>query len=147
MEKEKATLNVVVDVKAVNYQNGNVMQSTGKLKTVFGGRGQIAMAEESLSFRGTDCTKSQMEVNYNSANIGEGEKNTEVQLEIKGGILTKEKELIDVVSANAGFTKSEILVAGNKTEDWLKVKMENSCDAKCAATESFYTHKTTEITK
>lgn len=143
MEKEKATLNVVVDVKAVNYQNGNVMESTGKLKTMFGGRGQIA--EESLSFRGSDCTKSQMEVNYNSVNIGEGEKNTEVQLEVKGRILTKERELIDVVSAKAGFTKSEILVPGNKTEDWLKVKMENSCDAKCAQTESYYTHKTTEI--
>jgi len=147
MEKEKANLTVVIGVKAINYQNGNVMESTGKLKTVFGGCGQTGMiADETLSFRGGDCGKASMEANYNSTSIGIGEKTTDVELGVKGRLLTEKKELVDVVEANASLTKTEIGIAGQKTEDWLKLKMENSCDAKCANSESYYTTKTTKIT-
>jgi hypothetical protein len=138
----KPNLNITLDVKAINYQNGNVMQTSGKLKTVFGGKGQIQ--EETLSFSGSDCSKSQMEMNYNSSDIAGAEKETEVELTINGRVLAGEKE-IDVVSATAGFTKSEVLDFAHKSEDYLKLKMENSCDAKCAASETFYNHKTIEI--
>lgn len=142
-EKTKPTLDVVVDVKAINYQNGNVYEAEGKLKTVFGGRGQIA--EESLTFRGTDCGKSQMEVDYNSASTGIGEKTTNVELDIKGRVLNERKELIDVVAANAKLAKTDTGIDGVKAEDWLKLKLENGCDAKCATTDSYYTHKTSEV--
>lgn len=32
--KQKPNLNVVVSVKAVNYQNGNVMESKGKITKI-----------------------------------------------------------------------------------------------------------------
>ena len=99
MEKEKANLCVKIEVKSTNYQNGNVMEAEGKLKTVFGGRGQVT--EDSLSFKGSDCGKASMEANYNSSATGEGEKNTEVELDIKGGIINAKKELIDAISAGA----------------------------------------------
>ena len=146
MEKEKANLNVKIEVKSTNYQNGNVMEAEGKLKTVFGGRGQVT--EDSLSFKGSDCGKASMEANYNSSATGEGEKNTEVELDIKGGIINEKKELIDAIAAGSKLTKADAgRELGVKTEDWFKLKMDNSCDTKCANTESFYTTKTSEISK
>lgn len=138
--EKKPNLNIKVDVKAINYQNGNVMESTGKLKTVFGGRDGVV--EESLSFKGTDCGKATMEANYNSTSQGTGEQTTDVELNIKGKILTDKKELIDVVEAESKLSKADAgNIGGPKTEDWLKLKLENGCDAKCATTESFYTHR------
>lgn len=142
MEKPKNGLNVVIDVKAINYQNGNVVEAQGKLKTVFGGKG--AITEESLSFKGTDCGKSQLEANYNSTSVGEYEKNTDVELDLKGRLL-KNGTYTDVIAANVKIAKADTGVEGTKNEDWLKLKIENSCDAQCAATESSYTHKTVEV--
>jgi hypothetical protein len=145
MENEKVTpnLSVTLNVKSVNYQNGNVMESTGKLKTVFGGAAQLI--EEGLTIRGSDCGKANMEVNYNGANIGNGDKNTDVEMEIKGRLLTQDSGLVDVVSAKAVLNETETLDFAHKSEEWMKLRMENSCDAKCATTESFYTHKKIEI--
>lgn len=139
-EEKKATLNIKVDVKAINYQNGNVLESQGKLKTVFGGRD--AIVEETLSFKGTDCGKATMEANYNSTSQGTCEQATDVELNIKGKILNDKKELIDVVEAESKLSKESAgNIGGPKAEDWLKLKLENGCEAKCATTESFYTHR------
>lgn len=137
---KKSSLNIKVDVKAINYQNGNVLESQGKLKTVFGGRD--AIVEETLSFKGTDCGKATMEANYNSTSQGTCEQTTDVELNIKGKILNDKKELIDVVEAESKLSKESAgNIGGPKTEDWLKLKLENGCEAKCATTESFYTHR------
>lgn len=139
-EDKKSSLNIKVDVKAINYQNGNVLESQGKLKTVFGGRD--AIVEETLSFKGTDCGKATMEANYNSTSQGTFEQATDVELNIKGKILNDKKELIDVVEAESKLSKENAAnIGGPKTEDWLKLKLENGCEAKCATTESFYTHR------
>lgn len=142
--KTKPNLNIQVNVKAINYQNGNVLESQGKLKTVFAGREGIL--EESLSFKGTDCGKASMEANYNSTSQAIGEQNTDVELSIKGKVLNAKRELIDVVEAESKLTKADAGVNENtKTEDWFKLKLENGCEAKCATTDSFYTHKTIEL--
>lgn len=139
-EDKKASLSIKVDVKAINYQNGNVLESQGKLKTVFGGRDGIV--EETLSFKGTDCGKATMEANYNSTSQGTCEQTTDVELNIKGKILNDKKELIDVVEAESKLSKeNDGNIGGPKTEDWMKLKLENGCEAKCATTESFYTHR------
>ncbi len=142
MEKEKSSLKVAVNVTATNYQNGNVFEAQGKLKTVFGGKGQI---EESLTFHGSDCGKPNMEVDYNSSFAGAMEQTNDVELDIKGRVLNSKKELIDIVGANAKIAKTEVITENVRSEEWLRLKMENSCDAKCATTESFYTHKISEI--
>lgn len=144
-EKTKPNLSVAVTVKAVNYQNGNVMESSGKITKT--GPDHVNVAEEdTLTFRASDCTKSSMEVNYNSSTTGTGEQATDVELDIKGGILNEKKEVVDVIATDA---KLKVVFGGKgqieKTEDWLKLKIENSCDAKCATTDSYYTTKTTEI--
>lgn len=139
-EEKKANLSIKVDVKAINYQNGNVLESQGKLKTVFGGRD--AIVEETLSFKGTDCGKATMEAHYNSTSQGTCEQATDVELNIMGKILNDKKELIDVVEAESKLSKENAgNIGGPKTEDWLKLKLENGCEAKCATTESFYTHR------
>ena len=147
MENLKPNLSVVVDVKAINYQNGNVIEGKGTITKTTSDRADIAN-EDSLTFRGSDCGKSTMEANYNSSTIGIGEQTTNVELGVKGRVLTDKKELVDVVEASS---KLKTVFAGrdknHKTEEWLKVKLENSCDAKCATTDSFYTTKTTEIVK
>lgn len=144
-DKLKPCFNAVVKVKAVNYQNGNVMETKGEITKSAAECAELK-GEDTLTFRGGDCGKAQMEINYNSSAKGTGEQTTEVDLEIKGRLLTDKKELVDVIASDAKLKtvfggKSAIV----KEEDWFKLKMDNSCDAKCASTESFYTHKTSEI--
>jgi len=144
-DKLKPCFNAVVKVKAINYQNGNVMETKGEITKSTAECAEIK-GEDTLTFRGGDCGKAQMEINYNSSANGTGEQTTEVDLEIKGQLLTDKKELVDVIATDAKLKT----VFGGKgqighTEDWLKLKIENSCDAKCANTESYYTHKTSEI--
>lgn len=141
MEKAKTGINVNIDVKATNFQNGNVFEGQGKLKTVFGGRD--AMTEERLTFKGSDCGTSQLEANYNSTSTGDYEKNTEVELDLKGRLL-KNGTIHDVIATNAKISKNDKGAEEIKNEDWLTLKIENKCDAQCATTESFYTNKTSE---
>lgn len=144
-DKLKPCFTAVVKVKAVNYQNGNVMEAKGEITKSAAECAEIK-SEDTLTFRGGDCGKAQMEINYNSAAKGTGEQTTEVDLEIKGRLLTDKKELVDVIATDA---KLKTVFGGKgavvKEEDWLKLKIENSCDAKCANTESYYTHNTSEI--
>ena len=144
-DKLKPCFNAVVKVKAINYQNGNVMETKGEITKSAAECAEIK-SEDTITFRGSDCGKAQMEINYNSSAKGTGEQTTEVDLEIKGRLLTDKKELVDVIATDA---KLKTVFGGKpanvKEEDWLKLKMDNSCDAKCASTESFYTHKTSEI--
>lgn len=144
-DKLKPCFNAVVKVKAINYQNGNVMETKGEITKSAAECAEIK-SEDTLTFRGGDCGKAQMEINYNSSAKGNGEQTTEVDLEIKGSLLTEKKELIDVIGSDA---KLKTVFGGKgaivKEEDWFKLKMDNSCDAKCSSTESFYTHKTSEI--
>lgn len=145
-EKVKPCFSAVVKVKAINYQNGNVMETKGEITKTAAECAEIS-GEDSLTFRGSDCEKPQMEVNYNSSAIGTGEQTTDVDLEIKGSVLIDKKE-VDVIAASS---KLKTVFGGKgqigKVEDWFKLKLENSCDAKCASTESYYTTKTTEISK
>lgn len=145
MEKNIKTLNVTVEVKAVNFQNGNVMETKATLTKTGDDRNSIA-DEDTLRFRGSDCGKANMEVDYKSSSQGTGEQTTEVDLEIKGGILKDRKDVIEVISAQSklktvfgGRNANEII------EDNLNLKIENGCDAKCATTDSSYTTKTSEI--
>lgn len=144
-DKLKPCFTAVVKVKAINYQNGNVMEAKGEITKSAAECSQIK-GEDTLTFRGGDCEKPQMEINYNSSAKGTDEQTTDVDLEIKGRVLTDRKELVDVIATDAKLKT----VFGGKgqielREDWLKLKIENSCDAKCANTESYYTHKTSEI--
>jgi len=145
-EKVKPNLSIKVDVRAINYQNGNVLEAHGKINKVFAEREGIV--EEALSFKGTDCGKASMEANYNSTTQATGEQTTDVELNVKGKVLNAKKELIDVVEAESKLTKADAGELDNtKTEDWLKLKLENGCEAKCATTDSFYTHKTIDLNR
>lgn len=146
---KKENLNIVVEVKATNYENG-------KLKTVFGGKGQITKEdtgrvsqndEDALTFRASDCGTPKIEVDYRSKSIGEGETKTTVEIDVKGQIPDKNKnELIDAISASSKLTKADAGRALDKAiEDYFTLKVEKSCDANCANAESYYTTKTTEI--
>ena len=149
MEK-KENLNVVVEVKASNYQNG-------KLKTVFGGKAHITKKddcrtlqndEDTVIIRGNDCEPSKMEADYKSTSIGKGEVLTNVEIELKGQIADSRGELIDAISAGAKLTKAD---AGRDIdqaiEDHYALKAERSCESGCAHVESTYTTKTSDIIK
>jgi hypothetical protein len=152
MENDKVNpnLKVVVEVTGTNYSNG-------KLKSVFGGKGQINKFNsereaqndrDAITIRATDCTP-KLEAEYNSTSIGQGEVKTEVELELKGQTYDMNKaELIDAIAAGSKLTKADAGRALDAAiEDTHKLRIERSCDANCAAVDSTYETKTTEITK
>lgn len=145
----KKNLNVVIEVKATDYQNG-------KLKNVFGGKAQITKAdtdrvsqndEDAITFRASDCGTPKMEVDYRSTSIGQGETETAVEIDVKGQTFDMNKsELIDAIASSSKLTKADAGRAlDKKIEDYFTLKAEKSCEAECANIESYYTTKTSEI--
>lgn len=148
--KEKENLKIVVEVKGENYNNG-------KLKTVFGGKGQISMRElgrilrndtNRLTFRGSDCTP-KIEAEYSSTSIGQGEVKTDVEIDVKAQYFDASKDkLIDGIAGSAKLTKAD---AGRSLdtaiEDIHKLIVTKNCEADCANIESTYETKAVEIVK
>lgn len=152
MEKVKANLNVAIEVSGTNYTNN------GKLKTVFGGKGQISKRDndrtmrnetDTISIRATDCGGAKMEGEYKSSAIGKGEVQTDVELELKGQQFDMNKgELIDAIAAGSKLTKADAGRAlDTAIEDIHKLLATRSCEAECATVESTYETKTVEIVK
>lgn len=147
MEKEK-NLNVVLEVKASNYENG-------KLKNVFGGKAQITKEddgrtsqndEDSVIIRTSDCGTPKMEADYQSVSIGKGEVKTDIELELKGQTADARGALIDAIAAGAKLTKADAGRALDKAiEDKLALTAERDCNSGCAKVETTYTTKTREI--
>ncbi len=147
MEK-KENLNVTLEVKASNYENG-------KLKNVFGGKAQITKEyedrasqndEDTITIKGSDCGTSKMEADYKSIAIGKGEVKTNIELELKGQAADSRGGLIDAISAGAKLTKADAGRDLDKAvEDLLVLKAERSCESGCASSETTYTTKTREI--
>ncbi len=147
---KKANLNVVLEVKATNYANG-------KLKTVFGGKGQITKDnagrvsqkdEDTIKFAASDCAGT-LEAEYNSVSIGRGEVKTDVELDMKVQYADMNKgELIDAIATGSKLTKAD---AGRSLdtaiEDVHKLIGKRDCDAQCATIDSWYTTKNVELVK
>lgn len=152
MENEKLnqSLKVIVEVNTTNYSNN------GKLKTVFGGKGEISKKErdrvlgkdeDSIAFRATDCGTAKMEAEYASVAIGQGEVKTDIEFDLKGQQFDMNKgELIDAIASSSKLSKAD---AGRSLdtaiEDLHKLSVSRSCEAECASVESIYTTKTREI--
>ncbi|MDO8999828.1 MAG: hypothetical protein Q7W45_08695 [Bacteroidota bacterium] len=147
MEK-KENLNVVLEVKASNYENG-------KLKNVFGGKAQITKEddgrteqndEDTVIIRTSDCGTPKMEADYQSVSIGKGEVKTNIELELNGKTADAKGGLIDAIAASAKLTKADAGRELDKAiEDLLVLKAERACDSGCANVETTYTTKTHEI--
>lgn len=154
MENDKLnkSLTVVVEVKGTNYSN------TGKLKTVFGGKGQISKRTledsvrndtDAITFRATDCGTAKIEGEYKSTSIGQGEVKTDIELDLKGQQFDMNRaELIDAIASSSKLTKAD---AGRSLdtaiEDLHKLIATRSCEAECANIESTYETKTVELVK
>lgn len=150
MNDAKKDLKIVVEVTGTNYSNG-------KLKSVFGGKGQIIKEstdrkcrndEDTIIFRASDCTP-KIEAEYKSVSIGKGEVKTDVELELRGQTFDMNKgELIDAIASGSKLTKADAGRAlDTAIEDIHKLIVTKDCEADCASIESTYETKTIEIIK
>jgi hypothetical protein len=144
---KKENLSVVIAVQARDYRKGiavSSMETEAKLKTVFGGI-DLERDERSFVIRGTTCSPT-IEVDYNSAEIGTGESDTQLEIDVRGKTFDIEKRtLVDGFDASANMTIHHDLEDDKVVEDWFKLKASRDCDVACANVESFFTTKTNDI--
>jgi hypothetical protein len=150
-EKEK-TVNqtVAIEVKTQNFdakgQLTDIIKAASKLTKADDGRINNT-DDDSLTLSASNCGTTKVEVGYNSSSIGEGEKETILEVDVKAQKLdATKKELIDSLASSAKLTKAD---AGRnkteKTEDWFNLNVEAS-ETGCAKTESYYRTKVSAIT-
>jgi hypothetical protein len=150
VNEKKENLKVIVEVRANNFNNkGEVLdaiEASAKLTKADAGRTSIN-DEDTITIIGTDCGNATITADYRSVSQGLGEKETGVEIDLKGKIRNPEKgELVDGFAAQS---KLKTVFGGKNaletTEDWYRLKAEKDCKANCATVESFYNTKTTEI--
>ena len=144
---KRRVLKVVVEVKANNFNSKgeliNAIEASSKLTKADAGR--ISQNDEdSITITGSDCGNPVLTADYRSTSHGVGEKETEVEIDLKGKIFNEEKkQIVDGFSAQS---KLKTVFGGKNqnevTEDWHRLKAEKDCKAGCAKVESHYTTKT-----
>lgn len=148
MENKK--LKVVLDVQANNFNNKgeliDAIAAGAKLTKADAGRSG-SNDEDTITILGSDCGNPVLTADYRSVRSGIGEKETEVELDLKGKIFNQEKN--QLVDGFAAQSKLKTVFAGKNatevTEEWQRLKAEKDCKAGCANVESHYNTKTREV--
>jgi hypothetical protein len=149
---KKENLKIVLEVKAINFNNqGQLLDAiSAGAKLTKADAGRISQNDEdTITILGSDCGNPVITADYRSTSLGKGETKTNLELDLKGQVYSKEKnQLVDGFSANSKLEKlDDGLDPNKKTEDWHRLKAEKDCKAGCANVESHYSTKTTEIAK
>lgn len=147
--EKKENLKVVLEVNANNFNSkGEVIDAISagaKLTKADAGR-TSTNDEDSITIIGSDCGNAMITADYRSVSHGIGEKETTVELDLKGSTLNPEKNKL--VDGFAAQSKLKTVFGGKNaeevTEDWHRLKAEKDCKAGsgCASVESYYTTKT-----
>ena len=147
---KKEKLKVTVEVRANNFNSkGEVIDEIqGSAKLTKADAGRVSQNDDdSITIIGSDCGNATITADYRSVSNGIGEKETGVEIDLKGKTLNAEKN--QLVDGFAAQSKLKTVFGGKSaleaTEDWHRLKAEKDCKANCASVESFYNTKTTEV--
>ena len=144
-ERIETTSNITIEVKSQNYNcKGELIDAItagSKLTKADAGRLEF-VDEDSLTFKSSNCGRSKIEVDHNSSSTDilsddDAIKSRTLEVDVKSQILNAEKgELVDAIAAGAKLTKADAgRFTGQKSEEWLNLKVEGATDDECAKTE------------